>query len=220
MRSVLPVSALYGPFLVLALGCSRPAAPSDPAGDTVPAGNSETPASTDGRSSATDPSDERLDRFVWTDFHFEMGGTQVFDVTGRHVRDLFHASRQATHQGQPVIQMFFRLAEYDLTDAELAALRRAAMAPSYWSLEPRYTNKDIEDGSTQTFTVWAGKRKKDVVCYQEWPEPVGALREAVSSIQKSHVAERKVAVEVGHELGEQIRADAVAAGRAAGRRTP
>jgi hypothetical protein len=215
----LKLYALAGPCLVVVFACS---CTGKPAGSGVepsaPTATAEVTAPDSLRSA--DAEANRLDRFVWTDFHFEMGGTQVFDVTGRHARDLFHDSRQATHQGQPVTQMFFRLAEYDLTDAELAALQRAAIAPSYWSLEPRYTNKDIEDGSTQTFTVWAGKRKKDVVCYQEWPEPVGALREVVSSIQKSHAAERKVAVEVGHDLGEQIRADAVAAGRAAGRGTP
>lgn len=209
-----PASVLAALCFAAVLGCSTPSAPADAPPDASPTMS----GTADGdRGAAPDVKGGRFERFVWTDFHFEMGGTQVFDVSGRRVRDLFHDSRKTTIQGQPAIQMFFRLAEYDLTDAELASLERAVAAPSYWALQPRYEEPDIEDGSTQTFTVWLDTGKKDVVCYHQWPEPVRAMRDLVAAIQKGHEAERKAAAEVDPKVAEQIRSEAAAAGRAAGR---
>lgn len=144
-------------------------------------------------------------RFVWTHFHFEMGGTAVLEIRDRSVRDLFPDSRQARHEGERVTEMFFRLATYELSADEAAALRDAVTSREFLALEPRHVNSDIKDGATQTFTVSIGDHEQHVYCYQQWPPPIVRVKEQIRAIQDAHRSERESAPEAPVDVAAEMR---------------
>lgn len=144
-------------------------------------------------------------RFIFTDFHFEMGGTAVFEVEERRVHDLFADARQEVQDGERVTVMFFRRAEYELSDDEAANLREAVTASDFWDLEPAYMNEEIDDGSSQDFVAVVGGAQKLVHAYHQWPPPLRRIKAQVRAIQAAHRPERESAPEIGTSEAEQIR---------------
>jgi hypothetical protein len=78
--------------------------------------------------------------------------------------------------------MFFRLATYELSADEAAALRDAVTSREFLALEPRHVNSDIEDGVAQTFTVSIGDHEQHVYCYRQWPPPIARVKEQIRAI--------------------------------------
>jgi len=145
-------------------------------------------------------------RFTWTDFHFEFFEPAVMEVEGRQVRELFPDSRQKTHEGEPVTEIFFRLATYSLSADEAQALRDVLSSDAFWTLDDRYLNRDIEDGTTQTFTVSFGTSDpKSVHCYQQWPPPVAKIRAIIGDIRKAHQDLREQAGEAAEATAKAMR---------------
>lgn len=159
-------------------------------------------------------------RFVWTDFHFEMG-TSVMEVEGPQVTETFSDHRMKTDaKGERYSQLFHCRASYRLTKGEASRLRAALTSDAFWALEPKYMHPGIDDGTTQTFTVALGDRKKDVYCYHQWPPPVADVRGIVRDIRKAHETERKASPEVDHREVEAAKERAKAAAKRAGRTMP
>lgn len=148
-------------------------------------------------------------RFTWTDFHFEFFDTAVMEVEDGKVTELFPDARQKMHRGQPVTAIFFRLARYELSDDEAKALREALSSDAFWALKDRYINREIEDGTTQTFSVSFGSSDpKRVECYQEWPAPVQRVREVIGAIRSAHADVREKAEEADEKTAKAMRARA------------
>lgn len=159
-------------------------------------------------------------RFVWTDFHFEVG-TSVMEVDGAQVTEIFSDHRMKVDaKGERYTEVFHRRARYPLSKREASRLRGALSADAFWTLEARYMHPGIEDGTTQTFTVALGDRAKDVYCYHQWPAPVAEVRGIIGDIRKAHESERKASPEVDHDVLEEAEARATAAAKRAGRKTP
>lgn len=199
--------------LVLCLGVLACAPTTPPAADAAPVAS---------KPAAAPPHDTPEDgpiEFTWTDFHFEMG-MAVLLVEGDRVRDLYVDSRRETHEGEPVTVMFHRLATYRLTEDEATALHGAATSPEFLALEHRFVHPDIEDGTTQTFSVVAGGRTQFIYCYQQWPPPVAEVKTHIRDIQTAHAAERKTALEAQQAEIDALIDLADARAKAAGRAQP
>ncbi len=213
------------PFIALALGlsaCSSSggSAPILPATADIPpvsptASGVPAPTSTVSPIPTTAPL-----RFVWTDFHFEVG-TSVMEVEGGQVTETFSDHRMKVDaKGEPYSELFHRRATYALTTAEATRLRGALTADAFWALDDRYMHPGIEDGTTQTFTVSVGDRSKDVYCYHQWPEPVAEVKRVIRDVREAHEAERKAAPEVDHHDVEAAEHRANEAAKRAGRKMP
>lgn len=145
-------------------------------------------------------------RFTWTDFHFEFFDTAVMEVEGKNVRELFPDARQKMDRGQPVTEIFFRLARYELSDDEADRLKGALSSDAFWSLKKSYIDPSIEDGTTQTFSVsFGGADPKHVECYQRWPPPVQKVREIIGAIRTAHAGVRDAAAEADEATAKAMR---------------
>lgn len=195
-------------------------APIQPATADIPKVSPTASAAPVASSTASPRPSEAPLRFVWTDFHFEVG-TSVMEVDETQVIEVFSDHRMKVDaKGQRYTELFHRRASYVLSAAEAARLRGALTADAFWALDARYMHPGIEDGTTQTFTVSVGDRKKDVYCYHQWPEPVAEVKRVLRDVREAHEAERKAAPEVGPEDVERAEQRANEAAKRAGRKMP
>lgn len=161
-------------------------------------------------------------RFYSTDFHFELGGTQVLavDETGR-VRDLFvrheivpiktycsdagaervDACRDLVKSGQKDVGTHrWFLADYTLSQEALAAFRKTLFTADLGALEPHYSAKNGEDGTTHGYFLSTQGGRVEVSAYStsEPAEPprLFAVRGFLLDQQTVHQDARKRAPEV------------------------
>jgi len=147
-----------------------------------------------------------------TDFHFELGGTQVFAVAADgKVRDLFvkHelvktsalcadagaewrdtcASLKKQNEAQVGVT-HWKLAEYTLTPEVQASLRRALVSANMGGLAPRYANSKIPDGTTRTYRLVTKRGATKVSAYSVGgpaePPALLPLVELVRAQQAAH----------------------------------
>lgn len=114
-------------------------------------------------------------QFFATDFHFELGGTQVVAVAADgSVRDLFvrHRLEQVSayckdppverrevcadlqkHGEKQVGTQTWFLARYPLTQVEHAELRARLLRARMGDLQPLYQQKDLQDGTTRSYNL-------------------------------------------------------------------
>lgn len=159
---------------------------------------------------------------VLTDFHFELGGTQITIVDDRgKVRELFvrheiAKTRELCADGGPVaygevckglvargesevgLHRWF-IAEYTLTASERARLVDAIVAARIATLDPRYAKSTIPDGTTRTYRLVTATGAVEVSAYatDEPPEPapLRAVAEVVSAAIAARPTERAAAKE-------------------------
>ena len=153
---------------------------------------------------------------VLTDFHFELGGTQVVAIgdDGR-VRDYFVRSElvevrsfcadagpgwsgacaDLVKRGETRVgTMTWFVAEYTLDAAALGELRAKVVAAKLETLRDRYAEANLHDGTTRTYriTTRAGVRRISTYSAREPVDPVG-LREITAFVrrqQDGHAADR------------------------------
>lgn len=153
---------------------------------------------------------------VFTDFHFELGGTQVVAIgdDGR-VRDLFvrseivavtsfcadagpgrsEACADLVKRGESRVgTTTWFVAEYTLDPAAREELRAKIRAAKLETLRDRYAEANLHDGTTRTYriTTRAGVRSISTYSGREPVEPPG-LREVASFVrtqQERNAAER------------------------------
>ncbi|MFO0643997.1 MAG: hypothetical protein U0183_32525 [Polyangiaceae bacterium] len=143
---------------------------------------------------------------VLTDFHFELGGTQVVAIgdDGR-VRDYFVRSElvevksfcadagpgwsgacaDLVKRGETRVgTMTWFVAEYALDAAALGELRAKVVAAKLESLRDRYAEANLHDGTTRTYrvTTRAGVRRISTYSAREPVEPAG-LREIATFVR-------------------------------------
>lgn len=151
-------------------------------------------------------------RLYATDFHFELGGTQVLavDETGR-VRDLFvrheivpirtycadagpdriEACRDLVKSGQKDVgtQRWF-LAEYTLSADALGAFRKTLATADLAALDPSYTGSSGEDGTTHGYFLVTRDGRVVVSAYSTTkpaePPRLLAVRGFLLDQQKAH----------------------------------
>jgi hypothetical protein len=151
-------------------------------------------------------------RLYATDFHFELGGTQILavDETG-HVRDLFvrheivpirtycadagpdrvDACRELVKSGQKDVGTHrWFLAEYTLSADALGAFRKTLVAADLASLEPSYTGSAGEDGTTHGYFLVTREGRVVVSAYSTTkpaePPRLSAVRAFLLDQQKAH----------------------------------
>lgn len=153
---------------------------------------------------------------VFTDFHFELGGTQVVAIAddGR-VRDLFVRSEivavtsfcadagpgrsevcaDLVKRGESRVgTTTWFVAEYTLDPAARDELRAKVRAAKLETLRDRYAEANLEDGTTRTYSVVtrAGARRISTYSGRDPVDPAG-LREIASFVRRQqdrHAAER------------------------------
>lgn len=229
----------------LAAGCASPA-PGNTIGHVVPV-SSATPASSVAPSaavSASRPAVVSPRPAPWdgvgpftlhvTDFHFELGGTQVLTVDdGGKVRDLFvrdemvptrvfcadagadiaEICRGLTKRGEPQIGVTrWYIAEYTLTDDARAELRRSIVTARLASLDARYASSTIPDGTTRKYRLVTGAGAVVVATYSTdtaaEPPPLLTLLRFVQAQQKAHATTRAGAREASGQARMAIEREA------------
>ena len=171
---------------------------------------------------------------VLTDFHFELGGTQVLTVDdGGKVRDLFvrdemvptrvfcadagadiaEICRGLTKRGEPQIGVTrWYIAEYTLTDDARAELRRSIVTARLASLDARYASSTIPDGTTRKYRHVTGAGAVVVATYSTdtaaEPPPLLTLLRFVQAQQKAHATTRAGAREASGQARMAIEREA------------
>lgn len=233
-RSIAPFACLVAALVASLLSCrsGTPATdgappPASPA--AAPSGNGARAASArahwDGKGSF---------RFYSTDFHFELGGTQVLavDETGR-VRDLFvrheivpiktycsdagpervDACRDLVKSGQKDVGTHrWFLADYTLSAEALATFRRTLFTADLGALEPHYSGNDGEDGTTHGYFLSTREGRVVVSGYSTGapaePPRLFAVRSFLLDQQTAHEDARKRAPEVSYVVVTAMLAEA------------
>lgn len=173
-------------------------------------------------------------RLYSTDFHFELGGTQVLavDETGR-VRDLFvrheivpirtycadagpdraEACRDLVKSGQKDVGTHrWFLADYTLSPEAVVALRETLVAADLSALEPHYSGATGEDGTTHGYFLSTREGRVVVSAYSTGapaePARLFAVRAFLLDQQKAHEEARKRAPEVSSSAMTALLAEA------------
>jgi hypothetical protein len=145
-------------------------------------------------------------RLVETDFHFELGGTQVFEIYGDgRARYLYVEFVEEKHQGQRVLAGHWHLAQIQLVPAERGELERVIAAADFYALDDSYILDGIEDGTTKTYTLYGDRGVKRVSCYMRYPPPLEPLRQLLQQIRTAHEPELEKAPEVDAAAAEAVR---------------
>lgn len=173
-------------------------------------------------------------RLFLTDFHFELGGTQVLavDETG-HVRDLFvrheivpittycsdagpertDACRDLVRSGQKDVGTHrWLLADYTLSPEALVAFRKTLFAADFGALERHYSSTTEPDGTTHGYflTTREGRVETSAYSTREPAEPprLFAVRSFLLDQQAAHEEARKRAPEVRFQVVTDMLAEA------------
>ena len=153
----------------------------------------------------------------YTDFHFELGGTQVISIgTDGRVRDLFvrHAivkvdayCKNVTadladvcadlrkHGEKEIGTTSWFLATYPLTAAERADLRARVTQARLASLDAHYEQKGLEDGTTNTYRLVSAAGSTEVSVYtgdgSNVPAELRPLIQFLRGLETTHAADRE-----------------------------
>lgn len=173
-------------------------------------------------------------RLYSTDFHFELGGTQVLavDETGR-VRDLFvrhelvpiktycsdagpervDACRDLAKFGQKDVGTHrWFLADYTLSPEALATFRKTLFTADLGALEPYYSANNGEDGTTHGYFLSTREGRVEVSAYSTnttaEPPRLFAVRGFLLDQQTVHEDARKRAPEVSYVVVAAMLAEA------------
>lgn len=151
-----------------------------------------------------------------TDFHFELGGTQVLSVANDgSVQDLFvrhdletvdvfcknveverkTVCAELRKSGEKTVgSSTWMIAKYTLSADEQAELRSRLAGARIADLDPRYEQKDVDDGTTRTVRLTSQAGSIEVSIYtgngENTPAALRPVFEFLRAVQTAHAADR------------------------------
>lgn len=223
-RSIAPLGLLVAALVATLVSCRSVTPTTDGAQPPAPGAVSARPH-WDGKGSI---------RLYLTDFHFELGGTQVLAVDeAGHVRDLFvrheivpiktycsdagpervDVCRDLVKSGQKDVGTHrWFLAEYTLSPEAVLAFRKTLFAADFGALEPHYSSSKGADGTTHGYflTTREGRVETSAYSTSEPAEPprLFAVRSFLLDQQTAHEDARKRAPEVQFPVVNAMLAEA------------